>query len=335
MAIVETLQEIKNSVNDIIKLGFEITRAQGHYVPGYEDSSLSFESGKNKKAKTINTCVLYADIRDSTTLSHSHSHETMSRLYTAFVKSMLMIADEHNGVVRNIIGDRVMIVFPQDNCFQNALNAAVSIYTVATEIIDKQFTGLSFKCGIGIDYGEMTIIKAGLPKREPERTNYKNLIWIGKPANIASKLTDVAHKTIKKTFFKVSYNGYNFFGIHFPVFNIQGLPIASPASQSIYNSSISVDEIDELEFVKNITWDKSLGFSYAKGKFISFEKIERDYVEAPILFSEAVYSGFVSAYPNDPTIKQGFWRKQQVALKDYTGQVYGGTVFWQVSGKLH
>src|SRR6185503_16182095 len=330
MAIIDTLKEIENSVADICTLGFEITKAQGHYVPGYEDTSLSFESGKNKRGKTICTCVLYADIRDSTTLSHSHTHETMSRLYTAFVKSMIMVADEHNGVVRNIIGDRVMIVFPQDNCFQNALNAAISIYTVASEILNKQFTTLSFKCGIGIDYGEMTIIKAGLPKREPERTNYKNLIWIGKPANIASKLTDIAHKTIKKTFFKVSYYGYNFFGFHFPTFNIQGVPTAAPASQSMYHSFISVDELDELAFTKEISWNSTLGFSYSKGKFVSFEKIERDYVEAPILFTEAVYSGFIAAYPNDPTIKKNYWKKQQVALKDYSGQVYGGTVFWDV-----
>jgi len=147
-------------------------------------------------------------------------------------------------------------------------------------------------------------------------------------------LTDIAHKTIKKTFFKVSYYGYNFFGGHFPVFNIEGFPIAAPASQNMYNNVISVDEIDELEFTKRISWDTTLGFSYTKGKFVSFEKIEKDYVEAPILFTKAVYDGFIAAYPEDPTIKKNYWKKQQVALKDYTGEVYGGTVFWDVLSKL-
>lgn len=209
MAIVDLIKEIDGVVVDVLQKEFEVTKSQGHLVPGYEDPALSFERGAKKKAKTISTCVLYADIRNSTTLSHQFSAEKMARLYTAFTKSLLLIAEHHGGVVRNIIGDRVMMVFPQKDCFKNAIEAAASINTVAHKVISKRFPELNFSCGIGIDYGEMLIVKAGIPKQEPERTNYKNLIWIGKPANIASKLTDVANKTVKKVSYKVSYYPYN------------------------------------------------------------------------------------------------------------------------------
>ena len=138
-------------------MGFELTKTQSDYVPNHEDPGLTFEAGQTKKAKSIETCVLYADIRNSTMLSKTEPPEQMARLYTAFTKSIMTIAEYHGGVIRNIIGDRVMVLFPQKNCFQNAVDTAISINTVSNKIIDKHFSKIPFKCGIGIDYGEKLV----------------------------------------------------------------------------------------------------------------------------------------------------------------------------------
>src|SRR5580704_8211466 len=209
MASTDFLSSINNDIKDIIKMDFELTKTQSDYVPSHEDPGLTFEPGRTKKAKTIETCVLYADIRNSTMLSKTNPRKEMAKLYTAFVKSVLTIAEHHGGVIRNIVGDRVMVVFPQKNCFKNAVDTAISISTISSYIIAKHFQSMNFKCGIGIDFGEKLVVKAGIPKQDRERASYKNLIWISDSANIASKLTDVANKEIIKTMFKVIYNPTN------------------------------------------------------------------------------------------------------------------------------
>src|SRR5690606_1769140 len=56
-----------------------------------------------------------------------------------------------------------------------------------------------FECGIGIDYGQMLITKAGAARRGAEREFYRSLVWLGRPANVASKLTDIANKSSTAT----------------------------------------------------------------------------------------------------------------------------------------
>ena len=323
----ETLQDIVDSTKDLLMLDFDIVRTQSNNVPGYEDQGLSFERGTAKRAKTICTCVLYADIRNSTTLSHQHPHETMARLYTAFTKSLLKIAEFHGAVVRNIIGDRVMMLFPENNCFKMASDAAISINTVSKYIIDRLFVGLKFEVGIGIDYGEMLVVKAGIPKKEPERTNYKNLIWIGKPANIASKLTDVASKATKTTSYKVTYFPYN----TPPLFDLSSVfPFNSPAKAATgpYTNYTWEDEISESTFIERIGWDKILGTTYSRGRFVSFEKIEKEEVNSPILMSKATFDGLIKSNANDPVLLKNLYAPKGIKVKDYVGTIYGGDVHW-------
>jgi hypothetical protein len=253
----------------------------------------------------------------------------MARLYTAFTKTILRIADHHGAVVRNIIGDRVMLVFPQDDCFRVAINTAISVNTASKYIINKLFANLKFEVGIGIDYGEMMIVKAGIPKKEPERTNYKNLIWIGKPANIASKLTDVANKQVKRTYFKVLYNAYNFYNL-FPIKGLFSIPYSDQKTKNdtMFNDSISEDLLTEIEFAEKIGYNDTLGITYSGGKFIKFTKEEKTNNDPPILMTEKVYEEFKAHYPNDNMIKENYLKVQQVIINDYTGKIYGGDVNW-------
>ena len=133
----------------------------------------------------------------------------MGRIYTAFTKAVLKVAKYHSGHIRNVIGDRVMVVFPTKDCFTNAVDCAISINHIATYIINQQFFGVDFKCGIGIDYGELRVIKVGVQRQGSEISENKRLVWVGYPANIASRLTDVANKTINKEYFEVIRNPIN------------------------------------------------------------------------------------------------------------------------------
>jgi adenylate cyclase len=109
----DLINDIKEDVKDIKAKNFEyiITKS----VPNRYDTALTFDKGVNKIGKEIDTCVLFVDIRNSVALNKKHNTQTMGRIYSVFTKSILKAAKYHNGHVRNIIGDRVMIVFDPEN----------------------------------------------------------------------------------------------------------------------------------------------------------------------------------------------------------------------------
>ena len=72
MATKAFLEEINSDVKDIINTKFEFSTTDALLVPSYEDASLTFENGATKKGKTIETSVLYVDIRNSVSLNNQH-----------------------------------------------------------------------------------------------------------------------------------------------------------------------------------------------------------------------------------------------------------------------
>jgi hypothetical protein len=51
--------------------------------------------------------------------------------------------------------------------------------------------------GIGIDYRRMLATKTGIRHHSSAQQCYRSLVWLGRPANVASKLTDNANKPEK------------------------------------------------------------------------------------------------------------------------------------------
>lgn len=200
----DLVEEILSDVDDIFYYDIETTNA--YAVPARDDSGLTFPYYENKKGKIIETCVLFVDIRNSTRLS-SHfakEKELLGKYYSSFIHSMVSIADEF-GYVRNIIGDRIMVVFEPANCIENALKCAILMNTVHQKLKNKYYQKFLFRIGIGIDFGEMLVLKTGIQKRNEEKSEYKGLVWIGNTANLASKLTDLSSKNISDNLISVTY----------------------------------------------------------------------------------------------------------------------------------
>jgi class 3 adenylate cyclase len=321
----EILSEIESDIRDIKIKNFQYTSTKE--VPSRHDTSLTFERGADKIGKEIETCVLYVDIRNSVELNRIHHTQTMGRIYTAFSKAMLKIARYHKGYVRNIIGDRVMIVFPKDNCYTNAVNCAISIYHISHHLINKVFTEVDFKCGIGIDYGTLKVIKVGLPMRSVEGFDNKNLVWVGYPANIASRLTDVANKSVDNSKVKVKYYPMNY-SHFFPIKNIFGQTIKS---EKPYLDTPREDLLTNEEFAKKLSFYDTLGISYSGGKLIRFDKVESKIDFPPILMTSRVFSGFKTANPTRSSITKNYWKKiSNHNIKNVDVDVYGGTMNWVI-----
>jgi hypothetical protein len=291
MNIKDKLSEIELDIKDVRNLGFSYTSTKE--VPSRGDTVLTFEKGKDKKGKEIETCVLFVDIRNSVQLNEKHSSNMMGKIYTAFTKSMLKIAQYHSGEVRNIIGDRVMIVFPTENCAENAVECAISINHIS-EIMNKVFSDVDFRCGIGIDYGEMKVIKVGIIRQGDNNVENKNLVWIGKPANIASRLTDIANKKIDLVC--VSYE--DFYGI----------------------SSLVEKKMGYEEFFNKFEW-KEGNFYFSREKILDLKK-EKQAIP-PILITENVYDRL------SLSIKDYFKEQKNIDVKDNLKKVYGANLKWK------
>lgn len=299
MNIKDKLSEIKRDIKDVKELGFSYTSTKK--VPSRQDTDLTFEKGKDKKGKEIETCVLFVDIRNSVQLNKRHSPDTMGKIYTAFTKSMLKIAQYHSGEVRNIIGDRVMIVFPTENCTENAVECAISINHIS-EIMNKVFSDVEFRCGIGIDYGKMRVIKVGIIRQGDNNVENKNLVWVGKPANIASRLTDIANKEIDLVRVKYEKTTWEY---------RRNSPRKFVTKE--YESLLSCDSFFKPPFSDN--------YNFFGAKILSL-KIEKQAIP-PILITENVYDRL------SLSIKGYFKEQKNIDIKDNLKKVYGENLKWK------
>jgi adenylate cyclase len=312
MNLPDLRDELSDEVSTILAQDFTITATRTNVVPHSNDGAITFPNldAKTQSCKLIDTCVLYIDIRRSTELSITHKPQTVAKLYSAFVRAMTKCARHYGGHVRGIIGDRVMVIFDCDDCFANAVNCAILMNATAQYVINKHFTRNDVQCGIGIDTGKMLVTKTGFRRRGVEQYNYKNLVWLGRPANVASKLTDVANKPSEGMTIDKVCVGYN---------------------TALGASYLWRDEYPH-EFVKNISHTILTGLNHTNPNygthFMTSEYIVTRAATKPILMTAPVYNGFKAAKPNDLTIKNAWFAPVDVKVPGYDGIVYGGDVIF-------
>lgn len=320
------LSEIDAEVQDVASTTFIYYTTLK--VPNRDDPFLSYEKGEDKKGKVIETCVLFVDIRDSVALTDKHKHQTMGRVYTAFTKAVLKVAKYHGGHVRNIIGDRVMVVFPVENCFKNAVDCSVSINHIASKIINQRFN-VNFKCGIGIAYGKLRVIKVGIQRRGAEHSENKGLIWVGKPANYASRITDMANKRIEEELVEIKYHPRNPRSIRSSIFPNVGIfgslydPNASP-----FLTRIDTKTITKEEFVNKLSDFNDNSFNFSDGKLITSKKIKRIVQFPSILVSKPVMDGLKRDDPSRASLKKDLWKKIDFQFKNMGEDVFGADLIW-------
>lgn len=331
MAIKDLLEEIKGEVADVHVTGFDYLRTG--LVPNRSDPQLTFERNVNKKGKILTSCVLYVDIRNSVALTEKHHTQTMGRIYTAFSKAILKAAKYHSGHIRNIIGDRIMIVFPSKDCFTNAVDCAISINHISNNIVKPLFKDVDFKCGIGIDYGDLRVIKVGIQRKGQENAENRSLVWVGYPANIASRLTDVANKIVTETYYEVQRNPINRYALGLPQYPYSALfrSISPPPTTNLYLPTIETVEMSTEEFASNISILENGHLFMLGGRLIRFAKMERKKTYSEILMTEAVYNGFKSNNPQRLSITKNHWVEQSTDISNVSGKIYGGNVTWEIT----
>ena len=287
------------------------------YVPGLDDKNLTYGNGEEKHGVEINTCVLFVDIRNSVRLTIDKQVRTMGRIYSVFTQCVLLAAQYEGGYVRNIIGDRIMVVFPPDDCYKRAVFCAISINHIAS-LINLKFDSFGFKCGIGVDFGKLSVMKVGIQKKGTENDDNKGLVWVGYPANFASRLTDCANKEYTDVKYKVDgvFYEYNYFYS----------PLLGRQSGWYRKTMVFTAE----EFASKICMPKnndSITFSSCQ-KVYSIEKEEDIFTYNPILLSDRVYQEYAKTIPSANDIINGWWKKQRRKIRDIDFDVWGADLTW-------
>ncbi|HKS18791.1 MAG TPA: adenylate/guanylate cyclase domain-containing protein [Bradyrhizobium sp.] len=345
MGLEDLRDELDEEVSAILDGGFSISITQTNTVPHSGDPAITFPNldADTQGAKLIETCVLYIDMRRSTDLNLAHRPHTVAKLYSAFVRAMTRTARHYGGHVRGIIGDRVMVLFDAQNCFESAIHCAVAMNTVSQHIINKHFKANEVRFGIGIDYGKMLATKTGIRRRGVEQANYRNLVWLGRPANVASKLTDQANKlgeysTVPTVQVAYENRTQNPFGLALSSLGTGGAlsPFFVPYSVSQQPTGGSdwkwkteslehfLSQLD-VKYVPSRVVHKHPDFA---SFFLSSETKKTRDATPSILVTEPVWVGFRKAKPNSPLVTKALFKKVGVHVPGYKGDVFGsGAVF--------
>ena len=315
-----TRQEFIDSISYVIDdwKNTSFTFTPKDYVPGIDDSNLTYGNGEEKKGIEIKTCVLYVDIRNSVQLTQDRQVRTMGKLYSVFTQCVLMAAQYEGGYVRNIIGDRVMVVFPPDGCFRKAVYCAITINHIAS-MINKVFDNFEFKCGIGVDYGRLSVMKVGIQKKGAENDDNKGLVWVGYPANYASRLTDYANKEVSDVFYMVDGSFYEYHYFESPLLGFR---------KTGYYRKTQKYTAEELASDLKISQYGQIIELSSCNKVYSILKKEERYTYKPILLSNKVYEEYAKANPKANDIQNKLWHKESRKIRDIDFDVWGSGLIW-------
>ena len=143
----------------------------------------------------------------------------------------------------------------------------------------------------------MLATKTGIRRHGSAPQSYRSLVWLGRPANIASKLTDQANKpedAIDLIKLRVAYN---------------------------YGLGLTYTKEWPHEFVQKFPLDPARGLMAPNNSaFQSFSTFTERHVRRsatpPILMTGSVYSGFRTARPKAPEVQNEWFKKVLIEIPD-------------------
>jgi class 3 adenylate cyclase len=159
------------------------TERDGSVIP--DDKSITL----GNDAVKLNATVLYADMADSTSMVDSKARTYSAEVYKNFLHCAGKIIRDNEGTITAYDGDRIMAVYIGDFKNTNAVKTALKIHWAVRNIINpaknKQYassTAEPVKHVVGIDTSPLYIAKTGV-------RGANDLVWVGRAANYAAKLS--------------------------------------------------------------------------------------------------------------------------------------------------
>lgn len=174
--------DLQGQVDTIFKSAW--TTRDGQVVPDPDDVKLS-----NDAVKLVGA-VLYADLSQSTAMVLARTPEFSAEVYKAFLHCAAKIIQGSGGTITAYDGDRIMAVYLGDRKNTSAVKAALKIHYACVHIIQpalkKQYPETTFelKHTCGVDSSTLFVARTGV-------RGDNDLVWVGRSANWAAKLSDL------------------------------------------------------------------------------------------------------------------------------------------------
>lgn len=158
-------------------------------VPTDADLRLNANHAKNLDTAT----VLYADLDGSTSMVDKYDWTFSAEVYKTFLRCAAEIIRSESGVITAYDGDRVMAIFTGNLKNTSAVRCALKINFAVCEIIRPALKAqhpsndFTLKHVVGIDTSPLHTARIGV-------RGDNDLVWIGRAANYAAKLTTLSEK---------------------------------------------------------------------------------------------------------------------------------------------
>ena len=181
-------EDLESEVKQIFKEQWVVEKTKN--VPDPDQLRLS-NHAKDLDAAT----VLYADLNGSTNMVDSLPWAFCAEVYKTYLRCAARIIATENGTITAYDGDRIMAIFTGDTKNTSAVRSAMKINHAVIKIIrpalnqqypDKNFT---LDHAIGIDTSQLRAARIGV-------RGYNDLVWVGRAANYAAKLTTLPGKPL-------------------------------------------------------------------------------------------------------------------------------------------
>ncbi len=175
--------DLKYEVGEIFSKQWNI--AEGQIVPDPSSLRLSNDARHFERAT-----ILYADLSGSTNLVNSYHWQIYGEVYKSFLAVSARIIRSLGGEITSYDGDRIMAVFTGDSQTSSAAKCGLQINWAVRNIVNaalsKQYpdTLYTVKQVVGIDTSELRTARIGV-------RGDNDLVWIGRAANYAAKLTEL------------------------------------------------------------------------------------------------------------------------------------------------
>ena len=172
--------DLDTAVKDIFRGAW--SERDGEVVPEPEDLKLGNDAVK------LNATVLYADISGSTTLVDSYEAQFSAAIYKTFLICAAKIIKDEEGVITAYDDNRVMGVFIGGSKNTHAVRTALRIQAAVLHIVNPALKAqyptspYVLKHVVGVDTSELLAGRIGV-------RNDNDLVWVGRAANYAAKLS--------------------------------------------------------------------------------------------------------------------------------------------------
>lgn len=179
--------DIETEVKRIFREQWTVTKAT--VVP--DTASIALE--KNVAKEIESGTVLYADLSGSTSMVNTKKREFAAEVYRAYLYSAAQIIRGEGGDITAYDGDRIMAVFlgdmPNSNAARSALKINYAVSKIINPAIAAQYSNNNpyvVKQVVGIDRSPLFVARTGV-------RGDNDLVWVGRAANYAAKLTEISN----------------------------------------------------------------------------------------------------------------------------------------------